>query len=145
MSKQELARRFRSHANLPGGEAGFVGLGMTVWAWRRKGSALSIEAQVGDFVTSLQALNVQPRTVDNPRFSDAPSRDIAYSVSCVLAELAKSLRSDRGRTEVEARQQLEWALEAAAHAWSQYLAGDIEDLVQDLRDNGLWKDAPLAN
>jgi hypothetical protein len=64
--------------------------------------------------------------------STSLQRPPAYSVSCILVDLAKAVASDRAQNDPETARVL-------THSWSQYLAGDIEDLIQDLRDNLLWE------
>jgi hypothetical protein len=133
-----VQKRFRSHANLPGGAEKFEGLGMALWEWHRKDSVLRIELHANEFLQSLQELNMHVIQSGARPLTDPVSRDVAYSVSCVLDDLAKTLRSARCSAEPSTRRGIECALEAAAQAWSQFLAGDIEDLLQDFRESGLW-------
>lgn len=110
---------------------------MAVWAWQTKGGELSIGPCIADLLQCLQALNKLPKTRERPFLSHDVAGSAAYSVSCILADLAGALRSKRARADQEAGRQLEWAIEVACHAWSQVLAGDIEDVIQDIRDSGI--------
>jgi len=144
MNSQDLAKRLRSHANLPGGAVGVDGLCMHVWSWRSKGAVLSIAAPLSDLLHCLQLLNAEPRTRERPLLSDSEAQSAAYSLSCIIGKLASVIRSARACADAESKQRLEWALDVTAHAWSQVLAGDIEDIIQDLRDSGLVDDDLFA-
>lgn len=93
---------------------------------------------VSDVLALVQTVNAEALTGGVAR-EDALSRDIAYSMSCLFAELAKAIRSPKAHQDASAKPRLEWALEVLAHAWSQLLAGDIDDIVQDVKDSGLWE------
>jgi len=72
------------------------------------------------------------------RLADAVARDVAYSISCLSEDLAKAMRFEGPNASPAVRAHLAWALEVISHAWSQFLCADIDDIVVDVHNSGLW-------
>jgi hypothetical protein len=115
-----------------------MSIGVALSTWRRKGTAFELKPLVIDVLALLQELNVAHVQIGQARV-DVVSGEIAYSMSLILAELIRCLRCERARNEPVTKSVLEWAIEVVIHGWSQLLAGDIEDILQDVKDSGLWE------
>jgi hypothetical protein len=136
MTSADALNRLCGHANLPGGAEDMTSLSAAIWCWQRKGTQLDLRGPLLDVLTCLQVLNAAALVHGPVKFSVPIERDPAYFVSCIVAVLAKGLRRAVPHDQ-QAMDEISNALALISHAWSQFLAGDIEDLVQDLRDSQL--------
>jgi hypothetical protein len=138
MTYEQAMQRLAGYANLPGSDDGDPGLGPLLTRWQRTGDRLDVQAICQGIVECIQSM-VSAEQVRGPVPLSTPlARPPAYSVSCILVDLSRAVASDRAQTDVASAQVLKRWLVIIAHCWSQYLAGDIEDLFQDLRDSMLW-------
>lgn len=129
--------KLRSFANLPGGDENVPSLESMLGDWKRTGHPIVIRPLVRDVLECLQSLVLAAQTNGSLPFSSPVEREPAYSMSCIFRSLAGALASERAASDLASSRQLAGSLLVIAHAWSQYLAGDVADVFQDLRDTSL--------
>ncbi|MEA2491635.1 MAG: hypothetical protein QOH21_3427 [Acidobacteriota bacterium] len=134
MVSSDVTAGFLRHAGLDGDSSGDGSPRVSDGTWPLHAAASDdFRAAVNDFIGLLGRLNVEvngavpSETASSDKHADIP-RDIAYAVVLVLQELRTRIDSgapDETGDFFEAA----WSIEMA---WSQVLAGDIDDVAENL-------------
>ncbi|MDB4991521.1 MAG: hypothetical protein JWN04_6699 [Myxococcaceae bacterium] len=132
-----IERKFRSHANLVGFDANFVGIGMAlVDAHRRNRVAGTLEVVDAvpfayDILSMLQLLNRDAIESKRRPLAAPCDRIVAYSLSCVFVHLVRLAGFHDPYVAPETRVSVQRAALLLAEGWSAFLAGDIDDIVEN--------------
>jgi hypothetical protein len=135
-SKIKLLSAFRSHANLPGYDSSYVGLGMALSDWRRRRVRPDLALQVREVIRLLQVV-VSSRGDGAAELSVQEERTVGYAMSLVVSDLTRELIAVEPEADDALKAGFRWALAAISYAWTCVLAGDIDDLLTELEHVGL--------
>jgi hypothetical protein len=137
MTYQDALTTLRGHANL-NGESGEPGLAAELWEARRSGAFPDIAPHIDALLNCLsavnQALNGQRPSETFERQNVVAIADVGYCVSSLLVDLLRFQRGCDRSDHFSASQltQLRDATLQLAMAWDMVLAGDHDDLREEL-------------
>ena len=132
MDWQTAVRRLQNHANLPRQGAEAESLVFVLSAANRGTDSPNLSAQAEDVLRCLVVVN---KALNDSKSIDEDSlRATGYAIAGILSSsLEYTLRwREKGRFNESVLRDLEHAAWRIACAWEQVLAGDIEDLMEDL-------------
>lgn len=127
MNRIEAPTRLQAHANLPGGDySARTVIADVLRAWKNAGGEIQLLPQTAEVIECLQVFNDEVLAGrDGVPFETPVEREPAYSVSCILCDLARAQARATRTTDTDAKDAISECLIAITHVWSQFLAGDI--------------------
>lgn len=136
-TKSQLLNRFRSHANLPGYEQAYIGLGMVLHDRRRSKVRPELAPHIRELIRLLQCV-MSARGTAAAALSQEEERVVSYAMSVILSDLAQELVRDEVQSEEAWRGNVTWALAVLAYAWTSVVAGDVDDILSEVEAAGLF-------
>jgi hypothetical protein len=132
MDWQTAVKRLQNHANLPGQGTEHESFVFALYTADRGTEPPKLAPHLEDVLRCLVVLN---KELNAPNSIDKDSRrEAAYGVAGILSSsLEYTLRwREKGRFDESVLKDLELAAWRIALVWEQVLAGDVEDLMEDL-------------
>jgi hypothetical protein len=132
MDWQTTVRRLQNHANLPGYGGEHESFVFALFIADRESKPPNLSALSEDVLGCLGIINAALNNTKS--LAENNFRAVAYAVAAILSSSLEYLRRwrDQGRFSESTLRDLELRAWRIAVGWEQVLAGDIEDLKEDL-------------
>ena len=132
MDWQTALRRLQNHANLPGDGAEHESFVFALFAADRESKSPDLAPFGEDVLSCLVVINAALNA--SKSIAEDGLRSVAYSLAAILSSSLEYVRRwrDQGRFDESTLRDVELRVWRIAVAWEQVLAGDVEDILDNL-------------